>query len=90
MADLSEPRLLEGRDGIYVDVFVKYKNKKISTTIVDNLMKISNNIIIIGSGGTGKSMIMRHLFLNTYHRGEYIPVLIELRKIGDSLLHRKF
>ncbi len=83
LADLSEPRLLEGRDGIYVDVFVKYKNKKISTTIVDNLMKISNNIIIIGSGGTGKSMIMRHLFLNTYHRGEYIPVLIELRKIGD-------
>ena len=52
-------------------------------TIVDNVMKISNNIVITGSGGTGKSMIMRHLFLNTHHRGEYIPVLVELRKIGD-------
>lgn len=83
LADLSEPRVLEGTDGIYVDVFVKYKKKKIPMTIVDNVMKISNNIVITGSGGTGKSMIMRHLFLNTHHRGEYIPVLVELRKIGD-------
>lgn len=83
LADLSEPRTLEGTDGIYVDVFVEYKNKKIPMTIVDNVMKISNNIVITGSGGTGKSMIMRHLFLNTHHRGEYIPVLVELRKIGD-------
>ena len=83
LADLSEPRTLEGTDGIYVDVFVEYKKKKIPMTIVDNVMKISNNIVIIGSGGTGKSMIMRHLFLNTLHRGEYIPVLVELRKIGD-------
>lgn len=28
LADLSEPRTLEGTDGIYVDVFVEYKNKK--------------------------------------------------------------
>lgn len=28
LADLSEPRVLEGTDGIYVDVFVKYKKKK--------------------------------------------------------------
>ncbi len=83
LADLSEPRVLEGTDGIYVDVFVKYKKKKIPMTIVDNVMKISNNIVITGSGGTGKSMMMRHLFLNTHHRGEYIPVLVELRKIGD-------
>lgn len=54
-------------------------------------MQISNNIIIMGSGGTGKSMLMRHLFVNTQHKGSYIPVLIELRKMSsvakaDSML----
>lgn len=36
-------------------------------------------------------LVMRHLFVNTQHRGSYIPVLIELRKLSnvaksDSLL----
>jgi len=83
LADLSEPRDLEGPNGIYVDVFVQHGNTKVAVTTVGNLLKISNNIVIIGSGGIGKSMIMRHLFVNTHHRGEYIPVLVELRKIED-------
>ena len=91
LADMTEPRTLEGKDGIYVDVYLDYKGKRISTSTVDNIMQISNNIIIIGNGGTGKSMLMRHLFVNTQHRGSYIPVLIELRKLSnvaksDSLL----
>ena len=85
LADMTEPRTLEGKNGIYVDVFVEYKGKKISTATVDNMMRISNNIIIIGSGGTGKSMLMRHLFVNTQHRGSYIPVLVELRKISSAV-----
>lgn len=84
LADLSEPRALEGKNGIYVDTFVKYRTRKISLTTSDELLKISNNVVIIGSGGSGKSMIMRHLFLNTLHRGEYIPVLVELRRITNT------
>lgn len=88
---MTEPRTLEGENGIYVDVYVEYKGKRISTSTVDNMMQISNNIIVLGSGGTGKSMLMRHLFVNTQHRGSYIPVLVELRKMSnvdksDSLL----
>lgn len=91
LADMTEPRTLEGKNGIYVDVYVDYKGKRISTSTVDNMMQISNNIIVLGSGGTGKSMLMRHLFVNTQHRGSYIPVLVELRKMSnvdkaDSLL----
>lgn len=91
LADMTEPRTLEGENGIYVDVYVEYKGKRISTSTVDNMMQISNNIIVLGSGGTGKSMLMRHLFVNTQHRGSYIPVLVELRKMlnvdkSDSLL----
>lgn len=91
LADMTEPRTLEDENGIYVDVYVEYKGKRISTSTVDNMMQISNNIIVLGSGGTGKSMLMRHLFVNTQHRGSYIPVLVELRKMSnvdksDSLL----
>lgn len=83
LADMTEPRTLEGENGIYVDVYVNYKGNRISASIVENIMKINNNIIILGSGGTGKTMIMRHLFVNTKRRGNYIPVLIELRKISN-------
>lgn len=83
LADIAEPRVLEGRNGIYVDVYVKYKDKKIYTDTVEELMKISNNIIILGSGGTGKSMLMRHLFVSTQRRGNYIPILVELRKMTN-------
>ncbi len=81
LADLSEPRKLEGRNGIYVNEFIEYKDDIISADTVENLMKISQNIVIIGSGGTGKSMLIRHLFLNVHRRGLYVPVLVELRKI---------
>ncbi len=84
LADLAEPRILEGPEGIYVDVFIKHKKKKIAVRTVENLINISNNIVIIGSGGTGKSMLMRHLFVNTHHIGKYIPVLVELRKITNT------
>ncbi len=87
LADLSEPRYLEGPKGIYVDVFVKYKKKSVAVTTVDSLMNISRNIVIIGSGGTGKSMLMRHLFVSTYHIGNHVPVLVELRKIENAEKH---
>ena len=45
LADMTEPRTLEGENGIYVDVYVEYKGKRISTSTVDNMMQISNNII---------------------------------------------
>lgn len=87
LADLTEPRLLEGSNGIYVNVFVEYKKKKVAITTIDDLINISNNIVIIGSGGTGKSMLMRHLFVNTHHIGKYVPIMIELRKIENTERH---
>lgn len=84
LADLSEPRMLEGPKGIYVDVFIKYKNRTMAVKTIEDLKNISNNVVIIGSGGTGKSMLIRHLFVNTHHRGSHIPVLVELRKLENA------
>lgn len=81
LADKTEPRSLHGKDGIYVDVYVEYKQDKILAKSVSDLSSISNNIAIVGSGGIGKSVLLRHLFIDSINKGDYIPVLIELRKI---------
>ena len=62
---------------------VQYKNTIIDTSNVTNLLKISNKLIITGTGGIGKSILLKHLFLNTIENTEYIPVLIELRKFNN-------
>lgn len=84
LATGTTPRTITGPHNVYVNVGVLYGKKKINTDTVDPLLQISNNILISGTGGIGKSMLMRHLFLNTANREEYIPVLLELRKISNQ------
>lgn len=78
-------RNIVGADSIYVSIGVKHGKKRISTETVDMLLSVSKHILIQGTGGIGKSMMMRYLFLNTANRGEYVPVLLELRKISKQL-----
>lgn len=80
----TEPRPIIGPNNIYVSIGVLYQGKEYSTETVDPLIGIGNNLLIVGTGGVGKSMLMRYLFLNTADRGEYIPILIELRRIGSQ------
>lgn len=80
-----EPRPIIGQKNIYIHVEVSYRGREYSTATVEELLRVSKNILICGSGGTGKSMLMRYLFLNTVNRGEHIPVLLELRKITGPL-----
>lgn len=84
LATGTTPRTIIGEKNIYVSIGVEYEKKKIDTDTVDSMLRISNNILILGTGGIGKSMMMRYLFLNTADRGEYVPVLLELRKISNQ------
>ena len=79
-----EPRKIIGRNSIYIKVGLNYQHSEYETSSIDKLLTISNNLLICGSGGAGKSMLMRYLFLDTVNRGEYIPVLLELRKITEK------
>ena len=79
-----EPRAVIGKDNIYVKVGVDYNGSEIDTSSVNNLLDVSSNIIISGTGGVGKTMLMRYLFLQTVLEGEYVPVLVELRKISEQ------
>lgn len=62
---------------------VEHEGKRISTENVKNILGLSNKVIVSGTGGIGKSILFKHLFLNTIRTTDYIPVLIELRKFNS-------
>lgn len=59
---------------------LQYQDKLIDVSDVKDLLDLGNKLLITGTGGLGKSLLLKHLFLNTAQHGYYIPVLIELRK----------
>lgn len=61
---------------------VKYQDQIIDTFDTQNLLNINNKLIITGTGGLGKSLLLKHIFLDTAQYGYYIPILIELRKFN--------
>ena len=77
-------RSIIGPDNIYVSIGVRHKKMKINTDTIEPMLSVSKHLLVEGTGGIGKSMMMRYLFLNTANRGEYVPVLLELRKISKQ------
>ena len=67
----------------YECIGVLHGNKKINTENVNNLIDVDNKIIITGTGGIGKSILFKHLYLNSILNTQYIPVLIELRSFNS-------
>jgi len=62
------------------------KEQPIDTTSLANFMQGPHFLIISGSGGTGKSMLMRHFFLDALLGDQlYIPIFVELRNLRDKL-----
>ncbi|NVH61949.1 hypothetical protein HQ621_13655 [Pseudomonas simiae] len=47
-------------------------------------VNISDRVVIAGTGGCGKSVFMRHLFLDCIKQMKYVPVFVELRDLNDS------
>lgn len=84
LATGTTPRNIIGEDSLYVSIGLNYNGIEIDTSTVDSLREISNNLLILGTGGVGKSMLTRYLFLDTAEYGGYVPVLIELRRIGSQ------
>ena len=66
----------------YECIGIKYDGHTINTEKITNLFTIGNKIIISGTGGMGKSILLKHLFLNTIDETPFIPILIELRSFN--------
>lgn len=57
--------------------------ERIATTSVKELFSSNNKIAIIGTAGSGKSTMIKHLALNCYSEGNKIPIKIELRYLNE-------
>lgn len=57
--------------------------KKYSTEDVKSLFSKTNFITLIGNAGSGKSTIIKYLFINSVQTNFKIPIKIELRYLND-------
>lgn len=72
---------------IYIPLNLMFLKKKIEIPDnIENLFKASNCITILGHAGSGKTMVMKHCFLQSLKAGKSIPIIVELRKIDNTEL----
>ena len=64
--------------------FLKKDSDIIKPTETKVLTELSKFLIIEGSGGIGKSTLMKHLFLNELELKDYIPIFIELKDFNEE------
>ena len=64
--------------------FLKKGSNIIKPTTTKILTDLSKFLIIEGSGGIGKSTLMKHLFLSELKLKDYIPIFIELKDFNEE------
>jgi predicted NACHT family NTPase len=57
--------------------------KRIPTSSISRLFAGKRHITLIGNAGSGKSTIVKHLFLNSIDSNFRIPIKVELRYLND-------
>lgn len=67
----------------YECVGVRQGSEIINTVSVNYIFEKGNFILITGTGGTGKTIMLKHFFLNCINDTEYIPVLVNVRCVND-------
>ena len=68
----------------YVSSGVESGKKIIGDPDFKRINDQSKRVVLIGGGGSGKSVLMRHLFLSCIADGEFVPILIELRDLDHG------
>lgn len=72
----------------YVPTGLRCIAYEISKPMFYSCINASKRMVITGTGGAGKSILMKHLFLDCIRDKNYVPVLIELRDLnlkGETL-----
>lgn len=72
-------------DDIYFPVTVRYNLLFTKFERISDVFDEYKYITIIGSAGSGKSTLIKHLFLNSIKNSYKIPLLIELRHLNEYL-----
>ena len=77
----TEPKYIY--DFFEIPFLQKSHSEEFAVDSVDNILDISNFVIIQGTGEIGKSTLMKHLFINELEKKDLIPIFIELKDIND-------
>ncbi|KXJ37334.1 hypothetical protein AX282_20205 [Bacillus spizizenii] len=68
----------------YVHTDLECDGTIVSAEEINTILEVSNYSMILGSGGTGKSTLFKHLFINALQTSDKIPVFVPLRNVNDS------
>jgi hypothetical protein len=68
----------------YIPLGISRGDTAYAEATISNLTLTEHFNVITGSGGSGKSMMMRHLFLDTLKQIDKVPVFVELRDLNNS------
>jgi len=64
---------------------IECDDRAINCEHTETLLSETHFSIVLGDGGSGKSMLMRHLFINALQELDSIPVFIELRNFDNEM-----
>lgn len=67
----------------FYNVKLKYKTERFKIEHVEDLYRAGTCVSIIGIAGSGKSMLMKHVFLRAIYQKVKIPIFIELKNLND-------
>lgn len=77
----SEPVFLYD---FYIPLSLSRENKNVGKASIKMLNSISKHIIIVGAAGSGKSILMKHLFLDIIINNFKVPIFLELRDLNKK------
>lgn len=69
--------------GIYFPIKVKYKETITDMSDLDGILSSYAFITLVGSAGSGKSTLIKYIFLRSIELSYKIPILIELRNLNN-------
>ena len=77
----------------YVNLDLNYNDLTIKSVTTNQVLQFSKNILITGLTGSGKSTLMKHLFLSflMLEKGDkYIPIYIEIKRVRGKETIEKY
>ena len=70
----------------YVPMGLTCNSITIKSANLESVLNINNRSVLSGTGGAGKSIMLKHLFIDSLKQKKQIPVFIELRDLNNSKL----
>lgn len=62
---------------------IKNDTTEIKTENTERIFDDMTNVIITGTGGIGKSMLVKHIFINQIEQATSIPIFVDLKALND-------